>query len=143
MHRDLASQRTDVGEGPIFDGPPKGAIDHLRIWASRRDRFDDPVKPRLRGAWELLLEAPARDRSVGANVPANVPTVLAAFTREGRVLRWTTAARDSRGRRATFYGYAGDHYSGMPAGGQTFCTGCHPGHSGFGAGDHDHAERLK
>jgi hypothetical protein len=143
LHRDLPDQRTDKGEGPIFDGPPEGSIDHVRIWASRRDRFDDPVNPRVPGAWDLLMRAAVRDRSFGTGLPANVPTVLAAFTREGRVVRWTTAAKDSDGRQATFYGYAGDHYSGMPPGGQTFCTGCHPGHSGLGRTDHDHAERLK
>jgi hypothetical protein len=143
LHQDLASQQTDAGHGPIFDGPPEGSIDHIRIYASRRDRFDDPVNPRLPGAWELLVKAPAREGSFGAWVPANVPTVLGAFTRDGRMVRWTTAAKDSEGRRAAFYGYAGDHYSGMPAGGQNFCTGCHPGHSGLGRADHDHAERVK
>jgi len=143
MHKDLASQQTDLGEGPIFDGPPKGSIDHIRIWASRRDRFDDPTTSRLPGSWELLVKTPTHDRGFGTWLPADVPTVLAAFTREGSVLRWTTAAKDSKGQRATFYGYAGDHYSGMPPGGQTFCTGCHPGHSGVGRGDHDYAERSR
>ncbi len=141
--KDLPGQQTDVGEGPIFDGPPAGSIDHIRIWAARRDRFDDPVQPRVPGAWELLLKLPAQDKSLGGWLPAGVPTVLAAFTREGRVLRWTTAAKDRAGRQATFYGYAGDHYSGMAPGGQVFCIGCHPGHSGLARSDHDHAERLR
>lgn len=140
---DLACQQTDAGKGPIFDGPPAGSIDHIRFYASRRDRFDDPVKPRLPGSWELLLQVPVEGIGFGGWLPADVPTVLAAFTREGRVLRWTTAAQDSAGQRATFYGYAGDHYSGMRAGGQVFCTGCHPGHTAFGRADNDHAERLK
>jgi hypothetical protein len=143
QHKDLVSQRTDAGEGPIFDGPPKGSVDHIRIYASRRDRFDDPSRPRLPGTWELIVKAPARERGFGGLIPANVPTVLAAFTSEDRVLRWTTEAKDSEGRRATFYGYAGDHYSGMPAGGQVFCLGCHPGHSGLGRDDNNHPERLK
>jgi hypothetical protein len=140
---DPASQQTDTKEGPIFAGPPAGSIDDIRIYASRRDRFDDPVQPRLPGAWELLVKKAAQDKGFGTPLPANVPTVLAAFTSTGRVLRWTTEARDAAGRKATFYGYAGDHYSGMSAGGLTFCTGCHPGHSGLGRTDFDHAERLK
>jgi hypothetical protein len=141
--KSLASQETDADEGPIFDGPPPGSIDHVNFYAARRDRFDDKVQPRVPGTWELLLTAPVRGSSLGAWLPAGVPTVLAAFGRDGRVIRYTTAARDRAGQRATFYGYAGDHYSGMPPGGQVFCIGCHPGHSGLARSDHDHAERLR
>jgi hypothetical protein len=141
--RDLVSQRTDAGNRPIFDGPPRGSIDHVRIYASQRDRFDDPVQPRLPGGWELLVKAPVTASSFRAGVPAEVPTVLAGFTSDGRVVRWTTPAQDRAGQQATFYAYAGDHYSVMPAGGVTFCTGCHPGHSGLNRSEHDHAERLR
>lgn len=141
MYKNNPWQQTDTGDEPIFDGPPPGSIDHIRFYVSRRDRFDDPVLPRVPGGWDLLVKAPAGKDGFGAVVPANVPTVLAAFTSEGRVVRWTSGAKDSTGRQATFYGYAGDHYSGMPPGGRTQCIGCHPGHSGLGSAEH--AERLR
>ena len=56
----LPGQRTDTGDGPVFTGPPAGAIDHLRIYAARRDRFDDPVRPRVPGEWELILKVPVK-----------------------------------------------------------------------------------
>jgi hypothetical protein len=141
---DLPGQRTDTNEGPIFDGPPPGSVDHLRIYAARRDRFDDPVKPRIPGGWELILTTKKIDKgAVGVIVPTDTPTVLAGFDEAGRVVRWTTPARDSAGRSATFYAYAGDHYSLARPGGRHFCVGCHPGHSGLPAAAHDHAERVR
>src|SRR5262249_55707272 len=125
-----------------FGPPPEGAVHHIRVYASRRDRFDDPVKPRRPGAWELLVEAPVTGNTFGALVPAGVPTVLAGFGKDGRVVRWTTGAKDSQGRRATFYAYAGDHYSATRTGGQHFCMGCHPGHSSLSRADHEHKERV-
>jgi hypothetical protein len=139
---ELPGQRTDAGESPVFASPPPGAIDRLRIYAARRDRFDDPHRPRVPGEWELILEVPVSKGATAARVPAGVPTVLAGFDRNGRVARWTTAAKDSRGHQATFYAYAGDHYSLARPGGKHFCTGCHPGHSGLDQASHDHAERL-
>src|SRR5262249_27197973 len=49
MMNDLPGQQTDAGEGPIFGPAPEGSIDHVRIYAARRDRFDDPEKPRVPG----------------------------------------------------------------------------------------------
>lgn len=141
MMGDLPGQRTDAGQGPVFDGPPAGAIDHLRIYAARRDRFDDPVRPRVPGEWELILRVPVKDGAAGGWVPADVPTVLAGYDRAGRVVRWETKAQDAAGRSATFYAYAGDHYSLARPGGRHFCVGCHPGHSGMPAAQHAHAER--
>jgi hypothetical protein len=140
---DLPGQRTDAGRGPIFTGPPAGAIDHLRIYASRRDRFDDPVKPRIAGAWELIEKVPVKAGAVGGGVPTNTPTVLAGFDKTGHVVRWDTQPRDSRGEHATFYAYAGDHYSLARPGAKNFCVGCHPGHSGIPPESHKHAEIMR
>ena len=141
---DLPGQRSDLDQGPIFDAPPRGSIDHLRIYAAHRDRFDDPVKPRIPGTWEFLLKVPVKDGQAGGQIPVGSPTVLAGFDKEGHVVRWTTTPRDSLGRQATFYAYAGDHYSLVKPLGRPFCTGCHAGHNGFSATYQDqHRERLK
>jgi hypothetical protein len=139
---EMPGQRTDRGEGPVFDAPPKGSLSRIRIYASRRDRFDDPVQPRIPGSWELLVEAPTHGEGFGAEIPVGIPTVLAGFDADGRVVRWSPRARDSQGRRATFYAFAGDHYSGARPGGKHFCIGCHPGHSTLSRDAHRHAERL-
>jgi hypothetical protein len=143
QHADPPGQQTDSGEGPIFDRPPAHSIHAVRIYASYRDRFDDAVKPRIAGGWELLLEVPLSGESVGFRLPAGVPTVLAGVNDAGQVTRWTTAAKDSQGHQATFYAYAGDHYSAVRPFGKHFCIGCHPGHSSLARADHNHAERLE
>jgi hypothetical protein len=140
MH-DLPGQQTDTGAGPIFAPPPEGTIDRVKIYAARRDRFDDPITPRQPGKWELLMDLPARD-TTGGSMPTDSPTVLAAFGKDGKVVRWTTAARDTKGRQAQFYAFAGDHYSLTTPGARNFCVGCHPGHSGLPRTDHRHAEAL-
>jgi hypothetical protein len=140
---DLPGQRTDTTDGPIFDGPPAGSIDHLRVYAARRDRFDDPVKPRIPGEFELILKSQVKKGATGLLVPTEVPTVLAGFDKDGRVVQWETKAKDAAGRSATFYAYAGDHYSLARMGGRHFCVGCHPGHSGLPFSAHDHAERVR
>lgn len=141
QHAGYPWQTTPDGRGPIFAGPPKGLIDHIRIYASYRDRFDDPVKERIAGGWELLLKAPVTAADgFGAQVPAGIPTVLAGFTKEGKVAKWRTQGTQAG---AFLYAFAGDHYSVVKPGGRTFCIGCHPGHSGLGPNDHRHAERLR
>jgi hypothetical protein len=135
-------QQSDSAEGPIFDRPPADSLHKIRVYASRRDRFDDPVQPRVIGGWELLVEAPVSAGSVGMRLPADVPTVLAGFNQAGRVVRWTTAPKDSHGRQATFYAFAGDHYSAVRPQGKHFCTGCHPGHSGLPFGEFSQAEKM-
>jgi hypothetical protein len=140
---DLPGQQTDIGEGPIYDRPPANSIHAIRIYASRRDRFDDAVMPRITGAWELLANVPVTGDAASARLPADVPTVLAGFSQAGRVVRWTTAAKDSHGRQATFYAFAGDHYSAVRPFGKHFCIGCHPGHSSLARAGHQHAEQLK
>jgi hypothetical protein len=141
---DLPGQQTDVGQAPIFGGPPNGSIDHLRIYAARRDRFDDPHQLRVPGDWELIVKAPVKDGTVSCSLPIGAPTVLAGFDKDGRVVRWTTPAKDSLDRHGTFYAYAGDHYSLVKPGGRPFCTGCHAGHNGFPAAMQDqHRERIR
>lgn len=137
---ELPGQKTDAGNGPVFGPPPAGAVVKLKVWASRRDRFDDPVRPRVAGEWEPLVEFAAAE-TAGGPVPTDTPTVLAGFGSDGRVVRWESAAADAAGRRAAFYAFAGDHYSLATAGGRHFCVGCHPGHSGMPPADHrKHAE---
>src|SRR5262249_22906270 len=143
QHGDLPGQKTDRGEGPIFAAPPAKSIHSIRVYASRRDRFDDPLKLRVQGDWELLVDAPVNGDNFGTRIPAGVPTVLAGFDPTGRVVRWTTPAKDMEGEQATFYAFAGDHYSAARAMGKHFCIGCHPGHSGLAGADHHHAEKAK
>jgi len=45
------------------------------------------------------------------------------------VAKWSSAAKDSEGRKATFYAVAGDHYSGTRVEGYHTCFGCHTGHT--------------
>jgi hypothetical protein len=141
--KDLPGQRTDAGEFPIFDSPPSGAIDHLRIYAARRDRFDDPELPRIAGKWELILKAPISKGAGATWAPIDSPTVLAGFDKTGHVVRWSTGAKDCQGRQATLYAIAGDHYSLTQPNGKHFCVGCHPGHSGLPSSAHNHAEHLR
>ncbi len=139
----VPGQRTDCGQGPIYTASPAGTLETIRFYKSERDRFDDPKKERVIGAWRLLQELSLGGKGgETATLPAGGPTVLAGFTKEGRVAKWTTKAADSRGRHATFYAFAGDHYSGIKAG-PTFCAGCHPGHSGPGLVDGGHSERVR
>ena len=140
---DLPGQTSDIGEGPIFDSPPAGALDHLRIYVSRRDRFDDPKNPRIPGSWELILNFPVKNGTVSGWIPTDVPTVLAGFDKAGRVVQWTSPAKDSLGQRASVYAFAGDHYSLAQLNGKHFCVGCHPGHSGMSSESHRHAEQTK
>lgn len=140
MMNDLPGQQTDVGEGPVFTPPPAGSVRTVRVYAARRDRFDDPVKPRVPGEWELLLELPATE-TAGGLIPTDAPTVLAGFGADGKVVHWSSNAKDSTGKRASFYAIAGDHYSLTAPGGKHFCVGCHPGHSGIPKSQHNHAEQ--
>ena len=125
QHTDSPGQYTEDGKGPLFAGPPPGLIERIRIYAAHRDRFDDPNIERIPGKWELLAEAPVVNDGFGVQLPAGIPTVLAGFTKEGKVASWVTPGG------LKLYGYAGDHYSSVQPGGKHFCIGCHPGHSGL------------
>ncbi len=133
----IRGQQTDAGNEPLFGPPPPGTIERIRIYVSSRDRFDDAIQPRVRGEWKLLRDFPL-DKQGGINtwVPSGMPTVLAGVNAEGEIARWSTAAQDSQGKQATFFAFAGDHYSGTRAGMHHFCLGCHPGHSNPGIRGH-------
>ncbi|GIW82657.1 MAG: hypothetical protein KatS3mg105_4464 [Gemmatales bacterium] len=140
--RQVPGQWTDKGEHPIFDRPPVGSIEKIRFYASFRDRFDDPVRPRIPGIWREIIEQPVKEGAFGGWLPAGIPLVLAGVGADGRIVRWQTPAADSEGQSATFYAYAGDHYSSIPPQEGVFCIGCHPGHSTLASSEHRHAERL-
>jgi len=140
MMNDLPGQSTDTGERPIFGPPPQNSIHKIKVFASRRDQFNDPKKPRIPGQWELLLVLPAKD-AVNGTLPTDCPTVLAGFGIDGKVVRWATGAKDASGKRGEFYAIAGDHYSLTAPGGKHFCVGCHPGHSGIPRSQHQHSEQ--
>jgi hypothetical protein len=141
QHADAPGQLFPRRDAPYYIAPPEGSIDHVRIWASYRDRFDDPDRPRIRGEWKLLLKTPVTGATFGAQLPSGLPTVLAGFDRYGHVVSWTNGREGEPG--ARFFAFAGDHYSAARVGGKHFCIGCHPGHSGLRPEDHRHAERVK
>jgi len=121
---------TDAGAGPVFASP--SGVKAIAIYAAYRDRFDHPTEPRVRGGWEKLLEAPVNEMEhVKTWVPADplTPTVLTGLGADGKVVRWSAAAKDAAGRSGSYYAYAGDHYSGMKPNGYVFCNGCHAGHT--------------
>src|SRR5207249_3364430 len=124
-------QKTDIGEGAIFRSPPSGDIQLVRFYASYRDRFDDPDKPRIVGGWKVIKEQqmPGLNDHFDVRLEAGVPFVIAGFDKDGKVTKWTTAAKDSSGKHGAFYAFAGDHYSAVKAGRYDFCAGCHAGHS--------------
>lgn len=138
---EFKGQQTDIGQGPVI--PPPTNIKSVVFFAAHRDRFDDPVKPRVVGGWERLLDAPLDGRGgLRAWVPAmgTSASVLAGLDENGKVATWTSKAKDSAGRSATFFAVAGDHYSGTRADGYHFCLGCHTGHTVIPA---DIAERVE
>jgi hypothetical protein len=67
-------------------------------------------------------------------------SVLAGLDETGRIARWSSKAKDSAGRSATFFAIAGDHYSGTRPDGFHFCLGCHTGHTSIPA---DIRERVE
>jgi len=115
---------------PIFNPVPKDLIETIRVYASHRDQFDAPEQPRVHGDFELLIETPVEEDAFTFRVPPGSPTVLAGFDAEGRVAHWKSTAENDAGEKATFFAFAGDHYSGARPGFTHFCTGCHTGHSG-------------
>ena len=112
--------------------PPPTGVTAVAFYAARRDRFDDPERPRIAGEWEKLMVAPV---SPGGHlrtwVPSDplAPVVLAGLDATGNVARWTGTTKDAAGRSPTYVAYAGDHYSGVRANGYHYCNGCHTGHT--------------
>ncbi|RCS40596.1 hypothetical protein DTL42_24815 [Bremerella cremea] len=115
---------------PTFPAPPEDLIEMIRIYASHRDRFDDPDNPRVKGGLELILETPVKQRAFEIRVPCGAPTVLAGFDHDGKVALWPGHSNESSEQRSRFLAFAGDHYSGARPGFTHSCTGCHTGHSG-------------
>jgi hypothetical protein len=111
--------------------PPPPNVTGIVIYAAHRDRFDDPIKPRIPGEWKKLLvtDAPGRDGSLNTWVPSDptMTTVLAGLDEKGKIARWSSQSPVSAGR--TFFAYAGDHYSSVRPNGYHHCVGCHTGHS--------------
>jgi hypothetical protein len=122
--------------------PPPQNVEAFVIYAAYRDRFDDPVKTRIKGEWKKLLVAPAmgRDGSLFTWVPSDqtMTTVLAGLDQEGKIAQWSSQSIMSAQR--TFFAYAGDHYSQVRVNGYHHCVGCHAGHSYATA---DIRERVK
>ncbi len=122
---------------PLF---PPDRITKLSFYAAHRDRFDDPVRPVVRGTLEKLHEVDvAAGGSVRTAMPVGSPTLLVGLGPDGKVATAIGAA-DAKGNRGKFYAFAGDHVSGTRPGGYHFCTGCHAGHTFPGVGS---GERVK
>ncbi|QDU77970.1 hypothetical protein Pan97_50490 [Bremerella volcania] len=129
-NQDAPGQKATSSDAPIFNPVPKDLIETIRVYGSYRDRFDLPDEPRTHGGFELLIETPVKNDDFRFRIPPGAPTVLAGFDSEGHVASWQSEAQNDSGERATFYAFAGDHYSGARPGFTHFCTGCHTGHSG-------------
>ena len=130
-------QTPAIGSGPIFAPFATGSIEKIAFYTSHRDRYDDPDQVIVPGRLEKLLEV-AVDRKNSffeATLPVGSPTLLVGLGPDGKV-----ATAPVPGKSALFYAYAGDHVSGMRAGGYVFCTGCHTGHTFTG---NSIAERRK
>ncbi|MCX7664736.1 MAG: hypothetical protein N2112_04245 [Gemmataceae bacterium] len=131
-------QTPKSGVGPIIPQFPPSSIKKIVLYASHRDRYDDPEQPVVRGSLERLLEANTRDSGQDGmfetKVPIGSPTLLMGIGADGKVVRVVSPTN------ATFYAYAGDHVSGARAGGYHFCTGCHTGHTFTG---NDIAEKVR
>lgn len=133
----MSGNSTDIAESPIFSAPPNGSIAEILVYASYRDRFDDPDLERIKGGWELVARVPIKETDgFDELLPAGVPIVLAGVGKDGRVVEWESISKDSTGFRAKSYAFAGDHYSALKPMRYHFCIGCHPGHSQIGTVDH-------
>jgi hypothetical protein len=122
---------TDTGAKyavPTFDA---NSLDRIVFYSTARDRFNDPVQPRIRGSIRKIHEEPIKDGDVRTLLPVDEPTILMGLGRDGK-LASVLGAADSTGNRGKFYALAADHYSGARPNGYHFCTSCHAGHSHTG-----------
>ena len=120
----------DPRYNPVIPPPPN--VTAIALSAAHRDRFDDPQRPRVPGAWEKLMVAPiSKEGALTAWVPSDpmAPTVLVGLDAAGKVAKWEGPTKDAAGRTPTYFAYAGDHYSGGRASGYHYCNGCHTGHT--------------
>ena len=130
-------QEPATGDAPIFAPFAKGSIEKVAFYAAHRDRYDDPDKVIVPGLLEKLLEVPVnrKNSTFEATLPIGSPTLLVGLGADGKVVTAPVP-----GKSASYYAYAGDHVSGIRAGGFHFCTGCHTGHTFTG---NNIAERRK
>jgi hypothetical protein len=136
-----AGERLDPRRNPLVAPPPN--VVAVAFYAAHRDRFDDPEVPRVPGEWEKRSVLSLKEgRALAGWVPSDplAPTVLVGLDAEGKVARWNGTPTGEGGRPATYFAYAGDHYSGLRANGYHYCNGCHTGHTFTSA---DPRERLK
>jgi hypothetical protein len=129
-HPSSSPTRIDPRKQPVIPPPPN--VTAIAFYAAHRDRFDDAERPRVPGAWEKLLVVPLEsDGALRAWLPSNplIPTVSAGLDRDGKIARWTGTATDANGGQATYYAFAGDHYSDTRINGYHYCNGCHTGHT--------------
>jgi hypothetical protein len=125
-----ASRRVDPRKDPLI--PPPTAIHSVAIYASRRDRFDDPKVPRVIGGLVPVRTVPLDNAGALQDwVPSDPmsPTVLAGLDTAGKVVRCSGKAKDAKGRVASWVAFAGDHYSAARPDGYHYCNGCHAGHT--------------
>jgi hypothetical protein len=134
-------QASDAEKRFLVPPFPKESIEKIHFYASRRDRFDDPKQPVVRGKLEFLGKVPI-DKSKGgfeAVMPTSDPTLLVGIGPDGKAASVIGGA-DAKKNRGKFYAYAGDHVSGTKPGAYHFCTGCHAGHT---VNNPDLREKLK
>jgi hypothetical protein len=121
--------RVDPRENPVVAPPPNVAS--VAVYTSNRDRFDDPDRLRVPGAWEKQVVMPVLGQdALRAWMPSDPlrPSVLVGQDADGKVARWVTDLSGSRAER-TYFAYAGDHISGARPNGYQYCNGCHTGHT--------------
>jgi hypothetical protein len=122
------NEKVDPRVNPLVPPPPN--VEAIAFYAAYRDRFDDPVRPRIPGEWKKLAVIPI-DPEEGALdkwVPSDplMTTVIVGLDNKGKIAKWMSK-RDLDQR--TFYAYAGDHYSQIRPKGFHYCNGCHTGHT--------------
>jgi hypothetical protein len=128
-HDRSGGERIDPRVNPLVSPPPNVAS--VAVYSAGRDRFDDPDRRRVPGAWEKQLVFPVAGKDdLRAWVPSDPlrPSVLVGMDDDGKVARWTGAASGNRPAK-TYFAYAGDHYSGIRPNGYHYCNGCHTGHT--------------
>jgi WD40-like Beta Propeller Repeat len=129
QNRIASGQTTDNGKRMVAPPVAKGDITAIAIYSNPRDRFDDATQNRIvEPLRKLIVSQIDKTREFDQYIPTADPTMLLGMGPDGKVASVLGAA-DSRGVRAKFYAYAGDHVSGAKPNGYTFCTGCHAGHS--------------
>lgn len=122
------NERVDPRVDPLVPPPPN--VESIAFYAAYRDRFDDPVRPRILGDWKKLAVIPIdpEEGQLDKWVPSDplMTTVIAGLDKNGKIAKWMSKRELDR---RTFYAYAGDHYSQIRPKGFHYCNGCHTGHT--------------